>query len=270
MRLRADGVAREGSAVELSEAGLDAEPVLRGIRGEPSPVEVDCPDPGPLHEFVGHVPPDASLRTRAALAAAARSRGVESARDPEVRRLRDRLAAIDPDRVDTREHRRRLAEAGETVERLRERVARLQGRLRSRREAGEDTEAAEEALAEAARELSEAETERAAAEQALERARRRRRAARDAREERLRLQDRIDNLRRAARAELAGRLADEFRAATRALPGGEGIGTDADPVTRALATVRVGEPSAPVVLSCRRFAGAGAAAEALSAKVVRL
>lgn len=270
MRLRAEGVAREGPAVELSDTDLDPEPVLRGIRGEPSPIEVECPAPGPLHEFVGHVPPDANLRTRAALAAAARSRGAESARDPELRRLRGRLAAMDPDRVDTRGHRRRLAEAGDAVERLRERVARLQGRLRSRREAGEGTEEAERALAEAARELSEAETERAAAEQALERARRRRRAARDAREERLRLQDRIGNLRRAARAELADRLADEFRAATRALPGGEGVGTDADAVTRALATVRVGEPSAPVVLSCRRFPSAAGAADALSARVVRL
>jgi hypothetical protein len=270
MRIRVDGTVHEGPAVELSGVDLNPAAVVRAVRGEPSPVTVEAPEPGPLHGHVGHIAPARSLSTRAALAAAARSRGMESARDDELARLRDRLAAVDPDRVSTCDQRERLAEAGEAVDRLRERVARQQGRLRSRREAGEDTAGAERALNEAVRELSEAETERAAAEQALERARERRRAARDAREERLRLQDRIGNLERAARRELADRLAEEFRAATRELPGGSGEGEDADPVSRALAVVAIGEPAAPVVLDCDRFPDAPTAVEALSARVVRL
>jgi hypothetical protein len=270
MRIRVDGTVHEGPAVELSGVDLDSAVVVRAVRGEPAPVSVEAPGPGPLHDHVGHITPGRSLSTRAALAAAARSRGLESARNSELSRLRERVAAVDPDRVCTRDRRERLAEADETVDRLRERVARRQGRLRSRREAGEDTADAERALTEAVRELSEAETERAAAEQALERARERRRAARDAREERLRLQDRIANLERAARRELADRLAEEFRVATRELPGGTGQGFDADPVSRALAVVAVGEPAAPVVLDCDRFPDAPSAAEALSARVVRL
>lgn len=270
MRVEVDGAVHQGPAVELSGVDVDPAAVVRAVRGEPSPVAVEAPEPGSLHDHVGRLTPGMGLSTRGALAAAARSRGLESACDDELDRLRDRLSAVDPDRVTAREQRERLAEADEAVDRLRERVARRQGWLRSRREAGEDTAETERALNEAVRELSEAETERAAAEQALERARERRRAARDAREERLRLQDRIGNLERAARRELADRLAEEFRTATRELPGGDGEGEDADPVTRALAVVAVGEPAAPVVLDCDRFPDARTAVEALSARVVRL
>ncbi|MFB6193968.1 MAG: hypothetical protein ABEI75_02785 [Halobaculum sp.] len=176
--------------------------------------------------------------------------------------------------------RRRVAEADADVDRLRERVATLRGRVVARREAGVETESVESELTSAMRELTEAETERIAARESLERARRRVRERRDERERRLRRRDELRNRRREARAWLADRVTGEFRhalRAVRAVCGGgdpdvtrdasDGVASDAaddrpwatdpealvaDPVTGRLAAATVAADDAPVVLAVDR------------------
>lgn len=113
--------------------------------------------------------------------------------------------------------RRRVAETGTAVERLRERVATLRGRLAAEREAGETTASVEAELERVTRELTEAETEQIAARESLDRRRRRVRERRDERERRLRRHDELRNRRREARAWLADRLARPFHDALRAV-----------------------------------------------------
>ena len=275
------------------ERGLDPEAVGRAVRGGAGPVDVDCPEPEPVHEYVGVVRPGMGLSTRTALAAAARSRGLAAPHDEAVASVREELAGLSvPDAgaeagVSPAAARRRLAGTEREVERLRERVATLRGRVQAAREAGHDPDEVQAELTEAARALSEAETERAAAREALDRAEERAREARDARERRRRLQDRAANLERAARAHLVDRLEDEFERALDALPAEGGRSRpaepapsrpdspdrdpfDADPVAAALAVARVADLRAPVVLACDRFETPEAAADWLDAPVVRV
>lgn len=258
VRLGVDAVANP--VADLRDRGLDADAVLAAIRALDDQ-RVACPPPGPAHDHVGHVHPDAELSLRRALAAAARSRGDVAPQDEELATARERLAelAADPP-PDLAAARRRVATAGADEDELRERVARLGGRLQERREAGKPTAELEREYRDAARALAEVETERVAAEQALARARRAARAARDARERRLRLQDRLDNLASAAREHLARGRYDEFRAAVERAPGSAdpGHGPDefaGETATAALAVARVASLSAPVVVE-----GLGAAA----------
>ncbi|WP_254536499.1 DUF7856 family protein [Halomarina litorea] len=270
MRVRAEGTWRETDALDLREGDRGREAVCEAVAGDAGWLE--CPAPGPLWDHVAPVAPGEPVPTRTALAAAARSRGLTAPQDDERRAVLTRRDGIEVESVETAPLRRRLAAASADTDRLRETVARLQGRVQATREADRATDDEDE-LAGAVRRLSERETERAAARQALDRARTRRRAARDAREERRRLADRAANLARAARRHLVERVDDEFRAAVDAVPGGEADPADpfeSDPVTRALAIARVGEPRAPVVLDCDRFPSARAAATWLSAPVVRL
>jgi hypothetical protein len=237
------------------------------------PVTVDCPDPGPVHDHAGYLHPDRSVSLRSALAAAARSRGHEAPERAALAEARAALGDVEPPEVDLSSARRRVAEAGEDAAELGERVAELRGRVRALREAGVDASAAEDELATAARRLSEAETERVAARQRLDRARTAAREARHIRSRRHELEDRVANLERAARASLAAAVHDEFAAAVDAVPGpgeaGDAPGDyDGDPVTAALAVVRVAAVAAPVVLSVRRFETPAAAARTLSAPVV--
>jgi len=271
VRVRLAGVERSGRAVDLAGRSVAPARALRAVR-DPDDDGVTCPDPGPAHERVGlvdgaHVPP---LATLAAVARSLGERTPEGRRAAELRTELERLPTPAPDVAPARE---RVAEARGRLEEHRERVATLQGRLRAVREVADGAAAreAEERLAEAVRALSAAETEHLAAEEALDRARREAREARDARERRLRLQDRIDNAEREARAELARRVRPRADAAVVATPGSRATRFDgADPVTARLAAARVADLRAPVVLVRRRFDGADRAAAWLDAPVIRV
>lgn len=219
-----------------------------------------------LADHVAVVAPGLSLARREALVAAARSRGEPTSVDAELERARERLSALGEPVPSLADARRRVADAEADLEAKRERVATLRGRLQET-----DDEAVAVAYREAIRELSEAETERAAAEEALADARERARRARDEREERLRLEDRVANLERRQRRELAATVRPAVDAAVAETPGSEASSfARASPVTAALALVRVGRLRTPVVLACRRFDGAADAEAWLGSPVVRL
>jgi hypothetical protein len=303
------GGTREGRALDLSGLGVDPRTVVAAVRTDDSETEVpsdgsetevpsdgtgfdppadgdqqvrvDCPTPRVAHEYVGFVTASASLRTRTALAAAARSRGLTTPHDESIRTVRDELATLAvPETPDLSAARERLAGAAAAVERLRERVATLRGRLQARRDGGRDASDVEQELGDATRELSELETERAAAREALDHARRRARESRDARERRRRLEDRLANLEREARAHLVESVRAEFAAAVEAVPtpaesGDAGTRPGADPfeaddVTATLAVGRVAALRAPVVLACERFETPATAAAWLDAPVIRV
>lgn len=219
-----------------------------------------------LRDHVGVVAPGLSLDRRETLVAVARSQGVTTTVDDELRTARERLADLGEPVPSLSAARRRVAEAEAALDAQRERVATLRGRLQS----SDDGDVAEEYRA-AIRALSEAETERAAAGEALANARERAREARDEREKRLRLEDRVANLERRAREELVGTVRPEVDEAVRAAPGADPQDFErADPVTAALASIRVGRVRGPVVLACRRFESATAAESWLAEPVCRL
>lgn len=219
-----------------------------------------------LRDHVGVVAPGLSLDRRDALVAAARSRGLEASVEGELRDARDRLAELGAPVPSLADARRRVAEAEADLESRRERVATLRGRLQET-----DDEAVADEYRDAIRSLSEAETEHAAAVEKLDEARDRAREARDEREERLRLEDRVANLERQARRELADEARPEVDAAVRAAPGTDASTYGAaDPITAALALVRVGRVEAPIVLACRRFVCEADAEAWLGTPVCRL
>jgi hypothetical protein len=271
MRVRIDGDVHEGRAIDLR--GVDTAALVRAIRGAEAPIRVECPTPGAVHEHVARLPPSAFDR-RSALADAARARGHEAETAAELETARRELAAASPPTVDVREARRRVAAAGAEEERLRERVAELRGRMQARRETGAGTTAVEAQLEAATSDLAEAETERIAAEQALDRAERAAREARDRREKRLELEDRVANLERRVREELAAAVWGAFRSAVEAVPGSATVGEspgdyDGDATTAALGVARLAPLDAPVVVeSLDRVAGAAAAATTLDAPVI--
>lgn len=276
MICRVDGAVRRGRAVRL-RADVDPATVARAVRegyasdGDRT-VAVTAVRPPPVHERVGCLRPDMGLRTRTALAEAARARGLTAPQDPAIRAARDRLAALPVPEVETEPDREAVADAAEDGDRLSERVAQARGRLQARRAAGLDTDEAAERLREAARALSEAETAAVAAREDLDRARRAAREARDTLEERFRLEERVANLRRRARSALVERVRPAFAAAVQDAPGGE-TGDDpfaADPVTAGLAVARVAAFDAPVVLACDRFSSVEAASAWLGAPALRV
>lgn len=274
MIVRVDGRRLEGRAVDLPSR--DPATVAQAVAGDGRPaVTVEAPDPGPVVERVSPVTSGTTLSIGPALAAAARSRGLSAPQDEAIETVRTELAALDPDTVDGRAARRRVAEVDDRERTLHEQVAELRGRLAARREDDDDPADLRRRLRERVAELTEVRTERIAAEEALDRAEQRARAARDDRERRLRLVDRRDNLRRAARDHLVDRLAETFADALRAVPGpdpGEGFEPRSyrgDGCTAALAVVRLASVSAPVVVACERFADAADAAAALDAPVIR-
>lgn len=263
----------DGRALDLRAAGVDAGTVRAAIRGDSTPVTVDCPTPSRWWERL--CSPGNGTDALDRVVAAARSRGHRPAVDRELAAAERALRQLSVESVDTDASRRRLADAGTEVERLREEVATARGRLQSRRETGADTTEAEAALGEATRRLSEAETELVAARQAHEEAQRRAREAREARERRLRLQDRVANRRRDARRALATRVREPFDDAVDAVPGEATLSTEpleiaGCEVTAALAAIRIADLDAPVVDATDRFAGASAASSALEAPVIRV
>lgn len=219
-----------------------------------------------LSDHVTVVAPGIAIDRRRALAAVARSRGERTSVDGELSETRERLEGLGEPVPSLAEARRRVASAEAALESKRERVATLRGRMRA-----SESEAAEAAFRDAIRDLSEAELEYEAAREALSERRRRARDARDARERRLRLQDRLGNLERTARAELVEAVRPTVDDLVPAVPGGDATSlAEADPVTAALALVRAGRVRTPVVLACRRFADAARAVAWLEAPVIRL
>ncbi|MFB6127167.1 MAG: hypothetical protein ABEJ79_07745 [Halolamina sp.] len=277
--LRDEEVAPETVVAALDRAGnaeaLDGEPDDAATAASADrTVAYHGPSPGVGHGILRE-PADGRPTLRATLAAAARSRGLTASVDDDIEGIRAQLASLSVGSASTAAQRRRESAAGADVAELRERVAALRGQLEARREVGAPTEAVAEKIAAAAAELSEAETERVAAEQALADAERRSRPNRAARRRRLRLQDRLANLERDARAELAAAVHDDFAAAAEAVPGAVDAGDDpgsisGDRLAARYAALRVADLDAPVVLTGGRFPDADAAAATLSTPVVRV
>ncbi|WP_135806052.1 DUF7856 family protein [Halorussus marinus] len=266
MRVRRSTETRTGRAIDLSDWNVSADVVGDAVRGDDSDgLAIACPPPGPVHEHVGVIRPRIEFSRRAALAAAARSRGRTAPQDGELARIRERLDALDPAPVGLADARRRVADAEGSEAAVRERVATLQGRVQALRETDGDPSDAEAELADATRRLADLETERIAAEQTLARARERARETRDARRERLRLRDRADNLRRRAREHLADALGPAFERVRGAVPG------ETPPsVTAALAVARLADLTAPIVIDAEAagFEAPSAAATWLDAPVI--
>ncbi|WP_277542301.1 DUF7856 family protein [Haloarcula laminariae] len=271
MKLYVRGTTYEGRAVDLRcrpVAGGDVAGAVRGVRSLPA---VDAPAPGPVYDYCGRVHPAMGLRTKTAVAAAARSRGHRTTHDDALAELRERLA--DLDRAEPTLPRAREPIDDDAVATLRERVAATRGRLEAREALGAETEAVEQRVREAAQTLAERETERAAAEQSRRQRRDRAREYRDRQARRRRLADRLANRRRDARRELLERVSDAFAATLDAVPGpvpGDADDPlDAPPVPAALATLRLARTDAPVVVETDRFPSPAAAADWLDAPVVR-
>lgn len=259
-----------------------------GPVGAESPA-IHAPAPGPAHDHVAHLTVDAAIDRRTALADVAAARGVETAHDAALDEARRELRAAAPKPVDAaalRRARRRAAEAGSETERLRERAATVRGRVTALRDADETDAtadalaAAESSLSEATRRLSEVATERVAAEQRLSDLEARARTARDRRGARLRLEDRVENEKRAVRAARVAAVEDAFAAARRlvatrldvdAVPDADVVGDPSGDLVEALAVARLAPLRAPVVAASAIVAalgGADAAAELLSAPLV--
>lgn len=259
--------------------GVGAKLVARAVReGEATTddgtsVTVTARAPHAIHERVGCIHPEMGLKTRTALAAAGRARGLSTPHDQRLARLRAELADCAIERPETTAERRAVAAATTETDRLRERVAETRGRLAARQDGGDETAAVQATFRDAARELSEAETEATAARQDLDRKRRETRAARDALDRRMALEDDLANCRRRARETLVERLRPAYERALVTVPGGpESVPTDpfgVDAVTAGLAVARVASLAAPVVLACDRFVDATAASAWLDAPVIR-
>jgi hypothetical protein len=270
------GDVRHCGRVITVEQAVDPMALAREVRtAGTDPTErlaVEAPGPPPVYEHVGCLRPDMGLRTRTALASAARSRGYETTYDEQIEALQADLAEVDVASTSTAEQRRVAATTTTETARLREEVAAARGRLQARREADLDPGSAAEDLSAAITRLSEARTSHAAARESLDRARRAARERREQRKRRFRLEDRLANLERQARAALVKELQDEFVATVEAVPGGsvEGSGFDTDPVTAALAIARLAECQAPIVLACDRFADPVTASDWLQSPVIRI
>jgi hypothetical protein len=85
-----------------------------------------------LYRHVSVVAPGMELPRREALLATARSLGVKTSVDAELRAARERLAGLEEPVPSLDAARRRVAETGADLEGHRERVATLRGRLRER------------------------------------------------------------------------------------------------------------------------------------------
>lgn len=232
---------------------------------------------------------------RQLLAVAGRSCGTQTPYDAEIRRLaggsddddgdsdddrsgeddhhrggdgRGDHSAGSPDAEDLRTVRQRVAETGTEVERLRERVAMLRGRLQARRETETGVEAVQSDLDTAMRDLTEAETERLAAEQRLTQLCEAVRPVRDGRRESMRRADALRNRLRDTRDHLADTVSEPFAVAVEQFEAGDTSSLDS--VTAHLAAVTVAETTEPVILAAGRFDAAERAANRLGTPVVLL
>jgi len=267
VRLTVRGTSYEGRAVDLRARAVEGRTLAAAVRGERRLPAVEA-SPAPVYDYCGHVHSGMGLRTRTALAAAARSRGLETVYDDDIAELRARLTDIVAEEPSLPPAREGVADGD--IAALRESVAAQRGRLQARERLDADTAAVEQSVREAASTLAERETERAAAAESRRQRRERARAYRDRLERRRRLADRLANRRRDARETLVERVADRYRAALAALPGSTpGDAFDAPAVPAALAVLRVAETDAPVVLETDRLGPPAEAAAWLDAPVIR-
>ena len=159
MRAAFEGVTPTGTALDLRNADVSSATVVAAVR-DSDDERLRCPVPGPVHERVGHVHPEMTTAVRAAVAAAARSRGATAPEDEVAAALDAKREAIDVPEAAVAEARRRVADAGDEVADLREEAARLRGQIEARTELDADAADTKAALADVTRRLSEAETER--------------------------------------------------------------------------------------------------------------
>ena len=265
MQLEIEGTHYTGDAIDLRGESVDRRALVAAIRRDDSPYAVDCPSPGPVHERAGVLTPAMSVKSRTALAAAARSRGVDTPHDERIEHLAEELAEL----ADSIEGDGATLPDGpppDDVARLRERTAELRGQVTALEAVGADPTDARARLRETAGRLSELETRRIAADQRRERIRERR----DRRERRLRLADKLANARRDARASLVDAVRERYASAVAEVhePTADPFAVPA-PVA-ALGVLRVAQVRAPVVLAVDRFERPASAADWLDAPVVRL
>lgn len=271
---RVGDIVRRGRTIRL-HCAVEPSAVADAIASESTRedrIAVVSASPPPVYDHVGCLRSEMGLRTRTALAKAARTRDLTTSYDEKLHAARSSLSELTVSSAETEPHRREAARTAEATDRLREAVATARGRLQARQENDLDPDSAAEDLSEAIRRLSEAETSQAAAEQSLERAREVTRAHRDRREQRFRLQDRVANLERAARASLVEQLRDEYVDALTSVPGEppDGDPFETESVTAALAIARLAESDSPLVVACDRFDSPMAASEVLDAPVIRV
>ncbi|MBX0295871.1 hypothetical protein [Haloarcula nitratireducens] len=268
MRLTVGGTTYEGRVVDLRTRAVSGAAIAAAVRGERCLPVISAPGPPTVYDYCGHVYPEMGFRTKTALAAAARSRGIETRHDGEIAELREQLASLDSEEPSLPPADDPVSESA--IAALREDAATARGRLDARKTLGANTDDARRSVRETTGALSERETERTAAAQSRERRRDVARSYRDRRAERRRVADRLANRRRDARAALVDRLRGRFAAALDALPGSTPTDPfDASPVLAALSILRVARTDAPVVLEVDRFEHPTAAAAALDAPIVR-
>lgn len=269
--VRCGQVVRPGQDVE-PRAVVDA---VRTERAADERIAVSCAEPTQLHDHVGWIDEGMTVQTRTALAQAARTRGGETPYDGELRATRTALREISLESTSLARERAELATTATALERERERVAELRGRLQERRANGMETDAVQRELQDALRSLTESKTAAIAAEQNYTSVREQVRDQRDTREEKFRLEQRVANLERRARAHLVEQFREEYRSTLTAVPGvtDDDVPEDtfqAAPVPAALALARIGTLSAPAVIAVDRFESAAAASEWLAEPVIHI
>lgn len=272
MICRLDGQRFQGRSISLSP---DIQPaaVVAAIRDDTASehIKIECPQPQPVHDHVGHIHPDMGLRVRTALARAGRTRGLETPHDEVIRELRTELDSMTLSESEGDTHRKQVAEQRATTEELQADVAAARGRVNACREHGIDPTDAERELEKAIRRLSEHRTSVSAASEDRENRRTGARRRRDRREQRLQLEDRLANRERDARRSLVDQLREEFAAALETVPETSVSDPfDTPPPVAALAIARLADLDAPVVLTTDRFDSAAAAADWLDASVIQI
>ncbi|MXR50324.1 hypothetical protein GRX03_01700 [Halovenus sp. WSH3] len=282
MICRIGSVVRSGQAVTV-EQQIDAERIRAAITrsgpggghpsdcGEEPAVRIDCADPTPVHEYVGHIRPEMGLRARTALAVAGRTRGLDTPHDEEIERLEAELSSITVEESDLEDHREALADERRKLQRAREAVAETRGRLAASREHGLETDDLEAELRRRIQELAELETTATAATQRHEQHQAAARRRRDQRERRFALEDELENRRRDARRALVDQLEGEFAAAVRELSERQlDDPFECRPALAGLAVARLAEYDAPIVLETSQFESAAAARAWLGGPVLKL
>lgn len=242
--------------------------MVGAVRGERCLPAVAAPTPPAVYDYCGRVRPGMGLRTRTALAAAARSWGHETEYDDTIADLRQRLSALATDEPSLPPAREGVPD--DRIAALRESAAEARGRLRARDALDAETDTVEQAVRESTTTLAERETERTAARESRHQRRAAAREYRDRVTRRRRLADRLANRRRDARRALVDRLSDRYSRAVDGLPGPTPCDPfETPPVPAALGVLRLARTDAPVVLEADRFNCPSAAADWLDAPVVR-
>jgi len=95
VKLTLGGTTYEGRVVDLRGRDVDGDAVAAAVRNQRCLPALDTPPAPPVYAYCGYVHPEMGLRTRTALAAAARSRGHETDHDDTIEELREQLATLE-------------------------------------------------------------------------------------------------------------------------------------------------------------------------------